>query len=192
MKANEKELDIQKTLELIRAGDQKAFLTLNAAYEPLLRAEVAHYTVGLDSFHVEDFYQVALIALYRAALKFNLAQCKVEFGLYAKICISHALASQLRTLINYVGVLSDDEPIDGDDNGEDDPARRIMEEEAVQTLLARISQILSAFENRVWNLHMAGISAKEISRVVGKDVHSIENAVYRIRRKLRKALSEGD
>ncbi len=192
MKANEKETDIGALLRLIREGDQKAFSALLTAYEPLVCAEVARHTMGVDAFLVEDFRQVALLALYRAALNFDLTQCEVEFGLYAKICISNALASQLRALIRNTEVSVEDELLGEGDGGEEDPARRLMEEEALQALHARIRKLLSTFENRVWNLYMAGLSAKEIGRAVGKDTHSIENAVYRIRRKLREALGEGD
>ena len=190
MKANE--TDIGALLRLIREGDQQAFSALLAAYEPLVRAEVARYTVGVDVFYAEDFRQVALLALYRAALNFDLSQCEVEFGLYAKICITNALASQLRHMRRHRELLVEDELLGEGDGGEEDPARRLMEEEALAALHARIRLLLSPFENRVWNLYTAGLSAGEIARVVGKDTHSIENAVYRIRRKLRVALGEGD
>ena len=192
MKASKKETDIQTLLRLVREGDQEAFSRLMALYEPLIRAEVASHTVGVDTFHAEDFRQVALLALYRAALGFDLSQCEVEFGLYAKICIANALASQLRVLRRHSEVSVADVLLGEGDHGEGDPARRVMEEEAAQILHTRIRKLLSPFENRVWNLYTAGLPAKEIGRVLGKDIHSIENAVYRIRRKLRLALGGAD
>lgn len=183
-------METEQLLRLVRGGDQQAFSALLALYEPLVRAQVTRYTAGVEPFDVEDFRQVALLALYRAALNFDLTQGEVEFGLYAKICIANALASQLRVLRRHTTeVTSADEQEGAGDNGEGDPARRVMEEEAAQLLHARIRTLLSPFENRVWNLYTAGLSAKEIGRMLQKEPHSIENAVYRIRRKLRLALS---
>jgi RNA polymerase sporulation-specific sigma factor len=192
MKANHNSAQIENLLELVRGGGQKAFTDLLEMYEPLVRAEVSRYTSGLDAFDVDDFRQVALLALYRASLSFDLSQSEVEFGLYAKICIHNALASFVEAWIRNSNELSvPDEWLGEGDHGEGDPARRLMEEEAVQLLLARIRKVLSPFENRVWNLYMAGFSAKEIGRVLGKEPHSIENAVYRIRQKLRAELKPG-
>ena len=194
MKANHNSAQIEALLRLVRKGDQQAFSDLLALYEPLVRAEVSRHTSGLEVFDVDDFRQVALLALYRASLNFDLSQSEVEFGLYAKICIGNALSSFLRAWIrNNNNELSvPDEWLGEGDQGEGDPARRLMEEEAVQLLLARIRRVLSPFENRVWNLYMAGLSAKKIGRMLDKEPHAIENAVYRIRRKLRSELGQRD
>ena len=193
MKANHNSAQIEALLRLVRKGDQQAFSDLLALYEPLVRAEVSRHTSGLEAFDVDDFRQVALLALYRASLNFDLSQSEVEFGLFAKICIGNALSSFLRAWIRNNNELSvPDEWLGEGDQGEGDPARRLMEEEAVQLLLARIRRVLSPFENRVWNLYMAGLSAKKIGRMLDKEPHAIENAVYRIRRKLRSELGQRD
>lgn len=188
MKANDKANSVEELLRGIRAGEQKAFPALLALYEPLIRAEVARCTVGMDASRVEDFRQEALLALHRAALNFDFSQCEVEFGLYAKICIARALTSLLRRLhrnneVSVPDVRSDD---GSDDNG--DPARFVIEQEDLEALHARIRKLLSPFENRVCDLYTAGHSTAEIGRILGKKQHSIENAVYRIRQKLRKKL----
>ena len=191
MKANHNSAQIENLLNRIRTGEQQAFCNLLELYEPLLRAAVSHFTSGLEAFDVDDFRQVALLALYRASLSFDLSQNEVEFGLYAKICINNALSSYLRAWIRaHAQVHLPDEWSEEGDQGEGDPARRLMEEESFQLLLARIRKVLSPFENRVWNLHVAGLSAKEIGTMLGKETHSIENAVYRIRRKLRAELRQ--
>ena len=189
MKANENLQDTAALIRRVRKNDQTAFDLLLAAYDPLLRAEVAHHATDLGTQDVEDLRQVALLALYRATLNFNLEQSEVEFGLYAKICIANALASQLRAIhrrkLEIVGA-----DLPEGDGGEGDPARRLMEREAAEALLARIQGLLSPYENRVWSLFIAGYSVRDIARAVGKEPHSVENAVYRIRKKLRLELGE--
>lgn len=192
MKAHHNSAQIEILLDRVRKREPKAFDDLLEMYEPLIRAAVTRYTGGLETFDVDDFRQVAWLALYRASLSFDLSQSEVEFGLYAKICINNALSSLLDALKRNHNELSvPDEWFGEGDQGEGDPARRLMEEEAAQLLRARIRKVLSPFEDRVWNLYTRGFSAKEIGRVLGKEPHSIENAVYRIRRKLRSELGQG-
>ena len=174
----------------VRAGDQAAFSALLSDYEPLIGAEISRRSVGLGEQDVEDLRQCALLALYRAALNFDLAQCEVEFGLYAKICITNALVSQLRVISRYRTEVSVADAQDANEVGED-PAARVMQEEAAAALYARVRSLLSSYENRVWALYMAGRPVGEIARYLQKDTHSIENAVYRIRKKLRAALENG-
>ena len=174
----------------VRAGDQGAFSALLADYEPLLGAEVSRHAMGLGEQDVQDLRQCALLALYRAALNFDLSQREVEFGLYAKICITNALVSQLRVINRYRSELSVADAWQTSEVGED-PAVRVMQEEAASALYARVRSLLSPYENRVWALYVAGMPVGEIARRLQKDTHSIENAVYRIRKKLRAALGDG-
>ncbi|MBR7182053.1 MAG: sigma-70 family RNA polymerase sigma factor [Clostridia bacterium] len=188
MKENRQTNDTAALICRVREDDQVAFAALLREYEPLLHKEVSRHALGLGTQDVEDLRQVALLAFYRAAMEFDLTQSEVSFGLYAKILISRDLVSQLRV----IGRRQPELTTDGQDpaDGEDDLARRLMEREAAEALLARIQKLLSPYENRVWRLYMAGYSAREIARVVGKEPHSVENAVYRIRQKLRRELGE--
>lgn len=177
-------------IQAVRAGDQVAFVALLADYEPLVGAEVSRHATGLGEQDAEDLRQCALLALYRAALNFDLSQNEVEFGLYTKICITNALLSHLRVIRRYRTEISAGDIADAGELGED-PAARVMQEEAAVALYARVRSLLSPYENRVWALYMAGRSVGEIARHLQKDTHSIENAVYRIRKKLRAALEGG-
>jgi RNA polymerase sporulation-specific sigma factor len=189
MKADEKEIVVKDLVLRIRGGDQAAFNELLALYAPLVQAEVARHGEALGDFDREDLRQVAWLALYRASFSFDLEQTEVSFGLFAKICIANALSTQLRAIRRRtVEVPVADEVFVGI-NGEDgDPAGRVREEEDIQLLRSRIRALLSPLENRVWALYTAGFSAKEIGARLGREPRSIENAVYRIRQKLREAL----
>ena len=171
----------------IRAGEHTAFDALLGHYQPLLYSEVNRKCEGLSHEDVEDLHQVALLALYRAAMNFDLTQSEVEFGLYAKVCISHAVVSQLRVLRRHTGVISLAE-VDESASVAEDPSRRLVDEEAFAALHARIRAVLSPYEWRVWTLYTAGYRSGEIARLLDKPSHSVENAVYRIRQKLRVAL----
>ena len=171
----------------IREGNQPAFSELMEAYAPLIAATVSRYGTGLGKQDCEDLHQVALLALYRAAMAFDLEQSEVEFGLYAKICITNALVSQLRLIRRRPFELSVEEEMLREECVED-PARRVIEQEEAEALYARIRSLLSPYEARVWHLHVAGYRSREIASLLKKPTHSIENAVYRIRQKLMREL----
>ena len=185
---------MQALILRIRGGEEIAFRELMEIYTPLVQAEVARNSGDLGSFDRDDLLQAAWLALYRAALSFDLDQSEVSFGLYAKVCISNALSTQLRALLRRYTVEVPLEQAINEAQGDegDDPARRIREEEDLQLLRTRIRTLLSPFENRVWSLYTAGLSAKEIGARLEKQPRSIENAVYRIRQKLRTGLAQGD
>ena len=178
----------------VREGDQEAFSSLLEQYRPLLQSQLSSFShEGQNSADVEDLRQEAMMAFYHAILAYDLEQSEVEFGLYAKICISNALISQLRIqkrreaeqlteAFNFESFMKAGEECD-------DPVARVLEQEREQILYAVIRKNLSDFEYRVWQLYMSGRTAAEIGRAVDKDERSVSNAIYRIRKKLRALLS---
>ena len=71
-----------------------------------------------------------------------------------------------------------------------DPVVSLLEEERLSRLYEQIRLCLSPFENRIWQLFVLGKTAKEIGVIVGKDERSVNNAIYRIRRKLRASIRD--
>ena len=190
---NEKQV-LLACVRRVREGDQEAFASLLEQYRPLLQSQLSSFSCeGQNSADAEDLHQEALMAFYNAILAYDTEQSEVEFGLYAKICISNALishrrlqkrreAEQLTEEWNLESFIKVGESCD-------DPVVRVLEQEREQVLYAVIRKNLSDFEFRVWQLYMSGRTAAEIGRLVGKDERSASNAVYRIRKKLRALLS---
>ena len=168
-----------------QGGDQSAFEDLLDRYAPLIDSMV--HSVSADNFSVqdrEDLRQEALIAFFRALTHYNTAQSEVQFGLYAKLCIKNALYSHLRRLKDQRNTLSlEDEHLSEIDNA--DPASRLMEEEGYLELSRVIHDALSEYENKIWWLYLSGRTAVEIANALDKDEKSVQNAIYRIRKKLR-------
>ena len=187
-KPNDREW-LQQCLFKIREGDQVAFRQLLEEYEPLISSEVYRCAGAHNVQDREDMRQEACLALYRSAFSYDVEQSAVEFGVFAKICISNALVSHLRVLKRRPGITAV-EDIWAQDEEAEDPTRRILEREEAEALNAKLRTLLSPYENRVWALYVAGHSATAIARAMGKDTHSVENAVYRIRQKLRKAFGD--
>ena len=141
-----------------------------------------------DADRIMDFRQEAVMALYKAAMTFDLDQEKVTFGLYAKICIRNALVSVLRS--------ENKEPPRGiepaaeiaDPRG-DFPSNQLLdsylEKEFGKELLAEASEKLSPYEFRVFRGRTEGKKISEIAEETGRSVRSVNNALYRLRSKLR-------
>ncbi len=174
-------------LDRIKQEDSAAFDELFKAYEPLLRSLVTAYSAGCPD--TDELYRAALLALYRAARSYRVEQAGVTFGLYAKICMENALNTQCNV---YQARMEKEFPVSPENLEEqgstDDPAVAVMREETLESLRSRIRQVLSPYENRIWNLHMVGYRNREIAAALGCSPRSVENAVYRIRAKLRAAL----
>ena len=186
--------DILQLISRVRDGDEQAFETLLKKYMPLIEGAVSRIMVdGSYVSHEEDLKQEATVVFYNSILTYDIQQQEVEFGLYAKICVSNALISQVRLLQKRKAErLSEtsDEGLFAYDS--EDPSAHMMEQESLRTLYSVIRRNLSDFEYRVWQMYMSGRTAKEIGLAVGKDERSVSNAVYRIRKKLRAVLHDNN
>ena len=177
-------------LRLYKDGDENAFDRLVQYYMPLIDSMVGRCYEGLSPYYErDDVLQFALIALSRAALTYRSEQNKVTFGLYAKICIGNALVSKMRSARrSHVEVF----PIDGIFNMADpeDVSKSILEREALGELSELIALTLSSFENEVFGLYASGYSSSEIAKKLSKTEKSVDNAIFRARKKLKSVLNE--
>ncbi len=180
--------------DLIRAaqnGSQADFEELLNRYAPLIDSMTARFCGENATVQDrEDLRQEAVLGFYRALQHFDTMQEQVRFGLYAKECIRNGLISHLRSIKRHENVvlLEDESLFDDAEYASDDPAERFAEEESYLALSRRIHDTLSPLENRIWWLYLSGRTAKEIAVLSGKDEKSVQNAVYRIRRKLREII----
>ncbi len=182
--------EVRELVTLVREEDGQAFERLLSMYEPMINAAMRRYLP--EDADADDARQEALAGFYRAALTFDLEQSEVAFGFYAKVCVTNALISHAREIARRARRAAAN--IEYDDymryyaGNSPDPAQQVAERESTEALQNLIKQYLSPYENRVWDMHMAGVSTQAISEKLGKPVRSIDNALYRIRRKLRAML----
>lgn len=172
-------------------GSQTAMSELLEMYTPLIESMTSRFCSDTMSVQDrEDLRQEAVSVFLRAVAGYDGEKYDIEFGLYAKICISNGLSSAVRS----VSHRSEKTVFPIDEMGErsavhDDLLERVIEQERFRILSDSINSNLSGFERKVWWLYVSGASAKSIAEKLGKDEKSVSNAVYRIRRKLRSLLS---
>ena len=181
----------KELIALVRKGDSQAFSALVDAYNPLLKKILFLYTTDdMSEADVEDLGQEELIAFYRAILSFDFEQSEVEFGLYAKICVTNSMISYKRAARRKSGeiafVESSELDLISDPDGE--PAKIFEQKESERILGEQIEKTLAQYENEVWGYYVNGYSSKEIASKLNSGEKSIENAIFRIRRKLKTLL----
>ena len=180
--------DQNAPLDLIndaRMGNESAFESLLEVYEPLIDAMSRSFAnTAEDADCYEDLRQEACIALYRAVQTYDVAQAEVSFGLYAKMCVRNRLISYTRKLRRREPILPLEERI----KAQEDVIQGVVAEEAYMELYRRIESVLSPYESHVWWLYLSGQTTGAIAASLCKDERSVQNAIYRIRKKLRASL----
>ena len=180
--------DVAELLSHIQSGSSGAFVKLAEQYAPLVDREVARYAGNLASADLDDLRQGAMVSLYRAALAYR-ADRGVTFGLFAKICIVNGIADTLR----YIGKKAADVSMDtlGEDelpSGGENPQSLMLDKEQASDLRRKIRFVLSDLECRIFDLYLDGYSYAEIAAKVQKTPKSVDNALRRVKEKLKKII----
>ena len=184
----------------MKSGDQTAFKEITEKYSPLVNSMVyKYYRIAKESGYSadeDDFRQEAVIALYRAAMTYESENDEVTFGLYAKICIRNRLSSVLRKAEKLFekNMYEPESYTIAYDIGEDLPEVELGPEELViaqedyKGLLDQISKILTAYERMVFDMYVEGKTYREIALLLDRSEKSVDNAIYRIKAKLRNCM----
>ncbi|MBE6531665.1 MAG: sigma-70 family RNA polymerase sigma factor [Ruminococcaceae bacterium] len=189
MKVEKSRSENVELIRKVRVGDQQAFEQLLDRYKPLLDAAVQKFSNdAMFGSLEEDLRQEAILVFYNAILSYDLGSDGVEFGLYAKICVTNALISQMRKMgrwgaEQFFGVLDEE-----DAAMQDEPSVNLIEQESLREIDSVIRESLSDYEYRIWCQFASGKTAKEIGASANVNEKSVTNAIYRIRQKLRKLL----
>ncbi|MBE6547414.1 MAG: sigma-70 family RNA polymerase sigma factor [Ruminococcaceae bacterium] len=188
--------EINSLIQKAREGSNESLSFLTSKYSPLIESQVnKFYADYMSNQDKEDMHQEAISAFCDAICKYDCRDDGVEFGLFAKVCINNRLITFLRAYKaqSNRGVSSLDEmqgymPADGDDA---DPLQNVVDDENIRMLVQTIQSNLSPYEARIWWLYASGLSAAQIAKKIKcSDVRSVNNAIYRTRRKLRDMLGD--
>lgn len=170
----------------VRNNNDNAFETLCNKYKALIDSMVKKYSDVYPDNSIgagvkDDFSQEAKLAFYNACLKYNIENQNVTFGAFAKTCIRNRLISCLRRAGSKKRKKSSAE-----EKMVESMQDIIVKREIEKRLLALAEDNLSKYELRIFRMYLQGVKIKEISVKVGKDVKSVNNAIFRIRTKLKK------
>lgn len=181
-------MDNIELIQKAREGDSEAFLQLCERYKNLLDSLSHMYSNmcpdKLSSY--DDFLQESRVAFYNAVNRYDVDNQKVTFGAFAKVCVRNRLVSYVRKLGSKKRLKGE-----GDVGTEQNWSVQdtVVRRELGEKLISLAESLLSKYEMKIFSYYIVGRRAQEIASLVGKDEKSVNNAIYRIRLKLKKTVA---
>lgn len=194
-------------LERLRDGESMIMDYIMDKYKFLVRSKAqSMYILGADT---EDLIQEGMIGLFKAVRDYDCGR-DASFYTFADLCISRQMytavqASQRKKhapLNSYISLYGERKE-KGEQEGaalQDilasgqtaNPETMFLDKERMQYLESRIDKELSVFEKQVLDLYLTGMTYSQIARVLGKEEKSTDNALQRVKTKIKKILRNED
>ncbi|HZD65693.1 MAG TPA: sigma-70 family RNA polymerase sigma factor [Acidimicrobiales bacterium] len=187
--------DDEDLVARVHDGDERALGVLLHRYRPVARARARRaFLIGAET---QDLEQECLIAVYEAARDFR-PDRGTAFASFAEVCMARQVATAVRTAAR-----EKHQPLNravplalGDQHSSAaalvapgplgrDPAAQVVAHESRRELGRLLAQVLSVLEVQVLGRYLDGCSYGDIGAELGQGAKAVDNALYRIRRKLR-------
>ena len=182
---NEVTLSDGELVSLINGGNYKYFQTLINRYMPYIVSVASRYKAGgLDT---EDFIQEGVLAIFSAVKAFD--GNKASFKTFVTLCINRAISSAVARVSGAEKHIPDGliSPIDDVElTDHNNPESIFIEIENYNSLEHSIKEELSDFEYQVLCEFLSDKSYADIADSLGVSVKSVDNALKRVRLKIKK------
>lgn len=185
----------EELIARLQAGETSIEDYLMEKYKGLVRQKArAMFLIGGDT---DDLIQEGMIGLFKAVRDFQ-PNREASFATFARMCIDRQIYSAIQNsnrqkhqpLNSYVSLNQEDESSPIWELCVENPEAIIIDQENTLDLQKKISDYLSPMENKVLDLYLKGVGYVEIGRILGKSPKSIDNALQRIRTKIREVLNK--
>ena len=187
----------EELVELLRQGDTEVMDYLLEKYKFVVRQKAR--VLYLAGGEADDLIQEGMIGLFKAIRDYR-GDKEASFYTFAQLCVDRQMYNAIQSstrqkhqpLNSYIYLseqYGENEEHLGDNWGEN-PESIIIDQENVQDLEQEITATLSPMENQVLEYYLAGNGYGEIARIMGKTPKSIDNALQRIRIKIREQLEQ--
>lgn len=180
----------EQLIERLRGGETEISDYLMEKYKGLVRKKArAMYLIGGDT---DDLIQEGMIGLFKAVQDYR-PDREASFQTFASLCIERQLYSAVKNstrqkhipLNSYVSLSEEAETGSLEGLWSENPEALIIDRENTGSLEKQISQTLSPMENKVLDYYLEGYSYVQIAELMNKQSKSIDNALQRIRGKIR-------
>lgn len=191
----------EELLQRRRSGDEQAMDFLLEKYKPLVKSKVkSMYLPGADA---EDLIQEGMIGLYHAIEGYEEGK-DCSFFSFASLVIGRQVMDAVKKanrkknlpLNSYVSL---DVPEDvssiedsifqtftANSKKNCNPEKIVIDKESQTVLEYELGRCLSPMENEIFQLLCDGYDYREIAEQLGRSLKSVDNALSRIKTKLRK------
>lgn len=193
----------EELIDRLRNGEGRITDYIMEKYKNLVRSKAkSMYILGGDN---EDLIQEGMIGLFKAIRDYDCGR-DASFYTFADLCISRQMYTAVQAshrqkhwpLNTYVSLygssrsqgeneeleLAEALPPDQDLN----PETLFIDRERVEYLESQIDRELSGFEKQVLDLYLTGMSYSQIAKVLGREEKSTDNALQRLKSKIKKML----
>ncbi len=180
----------EELIERINHHDGKVEEYLLNKYKPLVRKKArAMYLVGGET---DDLIQEGMLGLFKAVRDFRPGKA-ASFATFAQICIERQLYNAIQSsnrqkhqpLNSYISLSDEEFASELIQLSVQNPESIIIDQESAAGIEKRIQSALSDFENQVLKLYLEGADYVQISENLDRSVKSIDNALQRIRQKVK-------
>ena len=193
----------EQLIRRLRDGETAIMDYIISKYKYLvIRAAKAIYLIGGEN---DDLIQEGMIGLFKAVRDFDTQQ-ETSFYSFAELCISRQMYTAIKLsqrqkhmpLNSYVSLYDVTKSDFGDKQSplieqleiesNSNPEELFLDKERMQMLVEQLNDRLSDMERRVLHLHLQGEDYRSIAELLDKSPKSIDNALQRIRQKMRTIL----
>ena len=195
-----KQYDKIKDEELIfrfKQGETEILDYLMEKYKNMVRKKArAMFLIGGDN---DDLIQEGMIGLFKAVRDYQ-PEKEASFQTFARICVDRQIYNAIQNsnrqkhqqLNSYISLSQEDGENEEHlpDMWVENPESIIIDQENVRDLEQEITCTLSPMENQVLDYYLDGNGYTEIAKIMGKTPKSIDNALQRIRGKIKEQLEK--
>ena len=193
----------EQLIRKLREGETAIMDYIISKYKHVvIRAAKAMYLLGGEN---DDLIQEGMIGLFKAVRDFDVNQ-ETSFYSFAELCISRQMYTAIKLsqrqkhmpLNSYISLYdirttaTEDkqspliEQLEMETNN--NPEELFIDKERMLMLVHELNERLSDMERRVLHLHLQGEDYRSIAELLDKSPKSIDNALQRIRQKMRTIL----
>ena len=196
----------EELIDRQRSGERQITDYIMDKYKNLVRKKAkSMYILGADN---DDLIQEGMIGLFKAVRDYDPGR-DASFYTFADLCVSRQMYKAVQAsrrekhapLNTYISLYADTAEAESDGNGtalvnviasavETNPDQLMIDRANVADIEAIIEKELSGFEKQVLDLYITGMSYSQIAGVLSRDAKSTDNALQRLKAKLRRAVDK--
>ena len=199
-----KDYNDNELLLYISEANEEANDIMFRKYDPLIQkiAKKLHKYCQNTGLEMSDLVQEGRLGLNTAILKFK-DERETSFYTFSKTCIERRMVSlivastrqkhrALNEALSFENNETDNEfnleNVIGDNSY--NPEYLYLDNERESEIIENVRNVLTDFENQVFDLKKNGFNYKEIAEILDKTPKAIDNAIQRIRVKIKEQISK--
>lgn len=192
-------LNDNELISLAREQNEDAINLLHKKYKPLITKKCSKYYkyVSGKGLELSDLIQECLVGFEESIKDFD-ANDKVTFYTFTNVCMDRQIMSVIKRVnrdknkilnnaipLETIDTENDTNIIDYLKDNTDNPELDLLDELEYQELYEKIINNLTRLEECVFNLKLQNFTYKEMANILDKDIKSIDNAIQRIKIKIK-------